>query len=323
MAQIANTYDAYAAKGQREDLENSIYNITPWETPGMSSIGRSDAKAVKHEWQTDALASADASNAQLEGDDYTFSASSPTKRVGNFCQISRKEAIVSGTLDVVDKAGRKSEIGYQMEKRAKELKRDMEKIIFGSNQASSAGTTNSTPRKLGSFLSWVETNASRGSGGANGGYNTGTGLTVAATDGTTRAFAETQVKAVMQSAYSNGGKPTMLMLPPAQKVNFSAFAGIAINRVNIAPNPKEQATIVGAADFYVSDFGNLAIVPNIFMRSRDAILLDPEMAAVGYLRSFRRDRPAKTGDAEKRVVLAEYTLVVRNEAAHGVIADLT
>ena len=124
MAQIANTYDAYAAKASVKTSKIPS-TISRRGNPGMSSIGRSDAKAVKHEWQTDALASADASNAQLEGDDYTFSASSPTKRVGNFCQISRKEAVVSGTLDVVDKAGRKSEIGYQMEKRAKELGRDM------------------------------------------------------------------------------------------------------------------------------------------------------------------------------------------------------
>ena len=319
MTIVAGTYTTYASIGNREQLMDSIYNISPTDTPIMTNIGRAKATAKKIEWQTDTLNAPDTTNAQLEGDDFTYTAPAPTSRVGNFNQISRKVLVVSGSEEAIKKAGRKSEIGYQMAKRSEELKKDMEAILFGSNQASLPGNTTTAPL-AGSFTSWTKTNVSRGAGGANGGFNTGTGLTVAATDGTTRAFTEPMLKAVMQSAYQNGGKPTGLYLPPSQKIAFSSFAGIAVNRVEQAK--KTQATIVGAADFYVSDFGTLGIIPNRLMRSRDAFLIDPTMLKIAYLRPFMRVVPAQTGDAMKRAILVEYTLVVNNEAAHGVVADL-
>jgi hypothetical protein len=323
MAITTGTFTTYPSIGNREQLLDAIYRISPEETPFMSAIGRKKATATKIEWQTDALAAA-AANAQLEGDEYSFSTPTATARVGNFCQISRKEVIISGTEEVIDKAGRKSEIGYQMEKRTAELKRDMEFAFVGSNQASVAGNT-TTARRSGSLSSWLTSNVSRGASGANGGYSSGTGLTVAATDGTQRAFAEAQLKTVMQSAFTNGGKPTLAIMSPGQKVNFSAFAGIATNRVDNAPakSSESQMAIFGAADVYKSDFGNLTAVPDIFSRTRDVYLVDPRYASVAYLRPFTRDVPAKTGDAEKRVVLVEYSLVCDNEAAHGVVADLT
>jgi hypothetical protein len=320
MAQVAETFSSYDAIGQREDLSDIIYNIAPTETPFMSNIGRVKIKAKKHEWQTDTLADA-AANAQIEGDEFTFDAVSPTVRVGNFAQISRKAVVVSGTLEAVDKAGRKREMAYQMAKRSKELKRDMEKALLDNN-ASVAGD-DTTARELGGLPSWLETNTNRGANGADGGYSTGTGLTVAATDGTAgdiRTFAETQLKAVIQSCFTEGADPSIIMVGPHNKGVFSAFTGIADIRKDVPG--KNQATIIGGADMYVSDFGDLAVVPNRFQRERDAFVLDPEYAALGELRAPRRETVAKTGDAMKEVILAEYTLVVKNEKAHGVIADL-
>ena len=161
----------------------------------------------------------------------------------------------------------------------------------------------------------------------HGGFSSGTGLTVAATDGDQRAFAETQIKAVMQSAFQNGGKPTIALCPPSQKVNFSAFAGIAVNRIDNAPakSSESQLAIIGAADVYKSDFGNLTVIPNPQMvsRTRSVHIITPKMMSLAFLRPFERQKLAKTGDAEKRAIVVEYALVVNNEAAHGVVADLS
>jgi hypothetical protein len=176
MAQLAGTTDTYDLKGQREDLMNKIFMITPEDTPFMSNIGRNRGSAVRHEWQTDVLAAPDTSNAQIEGDEYVYADRSPTVRVGNLMQISRKPVNISRTLEVVDKAGRQSEVAYQVAKAGKELKKDMEAILL-ANQASVVGN-NSTARKLGGFAAWLTTNVSRGATAAAGGYNTGTGLVV-------------------------------------------------------------------------------------------------------------------------------------------------
>ena len=324
MAIATGTLTTYATVGIREQLLNSIYNISPEDTPFMSAIGR-DKKAenTKVEWQTDTLAAA-ADSAVLEGDEYSFATPTSTTRPNNFCQINRKTLIVSGTDDAVKKAGRSKETAYQLEKRAKELKTDMELAMVGANQASVAGST-TVIRRTGSLSSWLTSNASRGAGGANGGYNAGTGLTVAATDGTQRAFAETQIKDVMQSAFTNGGKPRIAIMAPGQKRNFSAFASIAVNRVDNQParNSEKQLVIAAAADIYKSDFGNVTATPDNFCRARDVFLVDPNYAETRYLRPFITDTPGKTGDATKKVLLVEWTLVVNNQAAHGVIADLT
>jgi hypothetical protein len=317
------TYKQYDVVGDREDLSDVIYNISPTDTPFMSSVGKTKATAVLHEWQTDSLAAADATNAAVEGADATSATLSPTTRVGNRTQISQKTIQVSGTLDnAIDKAGRKSEKAYQLSKASSELKRDMEKILL-SNQVAAAGTGGGSPtaRKLGALQTWINTNVSLGSSGVAGSLGT-----TAKVDGTNRAFDEDQLKEVVREAYTAGGNPSVVMLSPAKKQEFSAFAGIAEQRY-MAPANK-QSTIVGAADIYLSDFGTLSVVPNRFMTAEAdsgevAFVLDPEYAAIAYLRPFQTNELAKTGDSEKTQLLVEYTLEVKNEAAHGLIGDLT
>ena len=308
------TYQTYTAIGQREDLSDVIYNISPTDTPIMSSIGKSKATAVYHEWQTDSLAAATTNNAAVEGDDATDATMSPTTRLGNYTQIVQKTVKISGTLDAVDKAGRKSEKAYQLAKASAEIKRDIETII-SANQGRSAGNS-STARKLGSLLSWITTNSSVGTSGAD---PTTIGVSTR-TDGTARSFTETILKDVIQQVYTAGGNPKILMVGAYQKQAVSAFAGIAAQRF-MAPSDA-PTTIIGAADVYMSDFGTVSVVPNRFMRTRDALVLDPEYAALAYLRPFATNELAKTGDSEKTQILAELTLEVRNEAAHGIAADL-
>ena len=308
------TLTAHTAIGQREDLLDIIYNISPTDTPIMSSIGKNSATAVLHEWQTDSLATATTGNASVEGADATSATLTPTSRVGNYTQILQKTIQVSGTLDTVNKAGRKSEKSYQLSKASQELKRDMETIIT-ANQGRSAGTS-TTARVMGSLLSWIKTNSSQNTTGVA----PATSGTSTRTDGNLRTATEALLKTVVASIFDNGGNPKAIFVGSAGKQKVSTFAGIAEQRYQ-APADR-QTTIVGAADIYMSDFGELSIVPNRFMRVRDMLILDPEMAAISYLRPFQTNELAKTGDSEKTQIICEATLEVKNEQAHGIVADL-
>ena len=308
------TYTAHTAIGQREDLTDIIYDISPTETPFMSSIGKTKATAVYHEWQTDSLAAATTANAAVEGADATSATLSPTVRLGNYTQIIQKTVQVSGTLDAVNKAGRKSEKAYQLAKASAELKRDLETILL-ANQGRSAGSS-TIARQMGSLLSWIKTNSDFGSGGADPatiGVST-------RTDGTQRTFTEALLRTVVAEVYQSGGSPKILMVGASGKQKVSTFAGIAAQRY-MAPS-NTPTTIIGAADVYMSDFGTMSVVPNRFMRVREALVLDPEYAALAYLRPFQTNELAKTGDSENTQLLAEVTLEVKNEAAHGGIFDL-
>jgi hypothetical protein len=312
------TYQTYTAIGLREDLTDVIYDISPTDTPFMSSIGKTKASATFHEWQTDALA-APALGGAVEGADASTITASPTARVGNRTQIFTKAISVAGTLEAVDKAGRKSEKAYQLAKASAELKRNIELTLL-SNQVAAVGNS-STARTLGGLQAWLNTNYDGGTNGV-----AGSGGSTARVDGTNRTFTETILKTVVQEVYVAGGTPKVLMVNPAHKQLVSAFAGIAAQRY-MAPS-NEPTTIIGAADVYMSDFGTISVVPNRFMNSTNAgnetaFLVDPDMAAVAFLRPFETIELAKTGDSEKTQLLAELTLEVRNQASHGILADLT
>ena len=313
------TYQTYTSIGQREDLSDVIYSISPTDTPFMSSIGKGKATATNHEWQTDALASAVLTNAAVEGDTASDATLGVTTRAGNKTQISQKTVKISGTLEAVDKAGRKSEKAYQLAKASAEIKRDMETTLL-SNQASTNGSSSSA-RKLGGLQTWLATNGDFGTNGVAGASGTTT-----RTNGTNRTFDEATLKTVVKEVYASGGNPKVLMVNPAHKQLVSAFTGIAAQRF-MAP-ADAPTTIIGAADVYLSDFGTISVVPNRFMTSTNtcdeaAFVLDTDMASVAYLRPFQTNELAKTGDAEVTQLLVEYTLQVNNEAAHGIIADLT
>jgi len=313
------TFTRFDAIGAREDLSDVIYNISPTDTPIMSSIGKTKATGVYHEWQTDALAAATTNNALVEGADATSATLSPSTRIGNYTQIVGKTVQVSGTLEAVDKAGRKSEKAYQLAKASAEIKRDIETIIT-ANQGQAVGTSNSTARKMGSLLSYIKTNTSKNGTSVTGVDPTTIGVSTR-TDGSTRTFTETILKDVISKVFVSGGTPSALFVSPALKQVVSGFTGLAAQRYQVPTSG--QATILAGADLYQSDFGVLQIVPNRFMRTRDALVLDPEYAALAYLRPFQTNELAKAGDSDKTQILAELTLEVRNEAAHGGAFDLT
>lgn len=314
MTLATSAFTTYSAVGNREDLSDAIYRIDPTDTPFYSGIESEKASAVKHEWQTQALAAAIDSNAVLEGDDApTANAATATVRLYNYAQIQIKIPRVTGTQRVVDHAGRDDEMAYQEMLKGLELKRDVE-TTFLMNQAAVAGN-GTTIRKLASALSWIKTNVSQAGTSPTAADGTDT-----RTDGTQRAFTEAQLKSVLQQAWTSGGKPDTIMLGAFNKQVFSTFVGRG------TPT-QDQATkkITASADVYESDFGKLKTVPNRFMRTRDCLVLQMDMWARAALpgRNFISFPLSKTGDTDRKQILVEHTLVARNEKASGGVFDLT
>ena len=333
MAVIANTFETYQAKGIREDLSDLISDISPTTTPFQSNIGSRDADNTYFEWQTDALATASGTPV-IEGADLSsFTAVTPTVRLGNYCQINMVDFIISGTEQRVDKAGRASEVGYQSAKAAKELKRNIETACLLNGVGAVVGATN-TARVTAGFPCWLKTNETSTNVTApsySGSTPTGAAQVWKAF-GTPTAFTEAMLKTTMQECYESGGEPSMLMVGPFNKTAVSAFSGIASSRYNV--DGAEPSVIIGAADIYVSDFGNLSVVPNRFFTSvidagvgslmnNWAFLIDPDEVQIATLRPYTIETLAKTGDADKRMILQEWGLQVNNEKAHGVVAGIT
>ena len=320
MAVPTNTVQRAALIGVREDLIEKIANIDPTETPFMSNIGTGKAAQTLHEWQTDGLVAPNGTNAAIEGDDATNDARPLTKRMANYTQLSRKVAQVSDTADAVNKAGRAKQMAYELAKMAPELKRDMETRLCG-NFAAVPGTSGVAGQASGA-VAMVRTNASRGAtgtastlSGTTSGYVSAVG-----TNGTLRAVTEAMLKAAIQLAWNAGGKPKVALMSGLIKQTASTFTGIAQQRRETGDGP---VTIIGAADVYVSDFGNIAFTPSRFTTGRDVLVFDPSMFSVCTLQPMQDKPLAENGNSTRRLLWAEYTLRCDNELAHAVIADVT
>jgi hypothetical protein len=322
MAQPTNTFDSYAAIGNKEDLQDKIYMVSPEKTPVVSSIRRFTATQRLHEWQRDSLATPDKDNAVIEGDDRTGTALTATSRVANTVQLFDKVAVVSATQEKTKSAGRGSEMKYQISKKMVELKRDIEAMVLSDNVAVAGNST--TARKSAGLGAMVYTNISHGGAGATPAHTSGL-ATTAQTAGTNRAFTETLLKTVLQSTYTASGEfPSLISLTPSHKGTFSAFAGIAVNRYQVAKG--KQGVIVGGADVYMSDFGELTAVPNYVQATANAntaFILNPEYMGIAYLGGFKSEPLAKTGHTEKELVSAEACLVVTSETAQAAVKNLT
>lgn len=310
MTAITNTVVTANQKGIRESLSDIIYNISPMDTPFVSSIPKGKVTNTFFEWQTDALASA-ANNKKNEGNDYASSATAftATVRIGNYVQISDKDGTISGTARAVKTAGRKDEFALQVSKRGHELKRDMEFALMQNGTYSS-----SDPRQTRGLAGWIATNCSVGAGaGAAPVPSTNT----APVAGTSRAFTESLLKTNLQNIWTQGGNPTVMMVGAAQKQTVSTFTGNATRM-----DESSDKTLFAAVDVYVSDFGKLKIVPNRFQETSTAFALDLDYWSLQYLRPFYTTELAKTGDADRFLINVEYGLQSSQEAASGQIRDL-
>lgn len=327
MATINNLVQTYSQKGQAEDFEDMIYNVVPWETPVLTAIGRGKASGKFHKWQIDALASPGA-NAQVEGDDISsITAISATTEVGNHLQISYKVVGVTGTMEVVDKYGRTSEMSYQMAKKAKELKTDIDYSIC-QNQKGTVGATNAA-RTSGGMEAWIQTNqqsaTTTSTTTSSGGYQSGGTIEPGSGEGaTTGAFTEANFKSLITTIWNaSTGNPDLIAMAGVNKavMSTSSFAGIATRFRDVGAGQKAQ--IISGVDLYVSDFGTHKLVPSRQMRTRTILALNTDYWATAYLRPFTTTPLAKTGDHERKMLLAEWTLVSRNEKSSGKLVNLS
>jgi hypothetical protein len=327
MAIVSNTVTTYAgSKSIREELSNVIYNIAPTDTPFMSNVKREMVDQPHYEWQTDTLAAASTTGQVIEGDDTpavdTFNA---TNRVGNYAEIRRKVIMVSRTEQKAKKAGIADMLGYQVSQGSKEIKRHMEATLLSDSVAVVGNAT--TARKTAGLGSWIVTNFYSVAGAAGTAPIMSSGSdgypATAAVDGATAiAFTEAHLRTMISNVWTQGGdiEGSMVMVGPVNKAKVSQFTGIATRYRDVAPG--KQASIVGAADMYVGDFGTVSIVPNRFMPENRTYLVDPDMASVAYFDPFKVETLAKTGDAIKRMLIVEYGLKVKNEKAFGTVRGI-
>ena len=318
MALTLNTFASASAIGNREDLTDIIYRISPTATPFINMAAKTTAKATLHEWQVQDLASA-ATNKATEGADATTKTVTPTVRLRSYAQISTKSVSVSNTQNAVLSAGRgKDEMGYQMGLASLELKRDME---YGIHQGvASAGTTGSSPRQVNTLGVWLNDNYDAGASFSAGTYlsaGQGTATGTNNTDGTQAAFTESRLKNVLQKIFTAGGEPDTILLPPGAKQTFSSFTGNATRF-----DKSEDAKLYASVDVYVSDFGELSAIPSRFQRTRDVWVLQSDKWAIAYLRPFQTFDLATTGDAVNKQIVAEYAIEARAPKSSGAVYDI-
>ena len=317
MAVPSNTIQAVGRVGVREDLADKVYELFPDDTPFTSNIGRATASSTYTEWQTDVLSSASATNAAVQGDDTPNTSRANTTRVGTYTQISTKVVAVSTTVEAVNKAGRRSELAREIMKAGREMNTDIELRATG-NYASVAPTASVAGMTAGA-LAWLTSNDNRGAGGADGGFSAG--IVAAATNGTQRTYTEALLKDVIQKCWTNGGNPKMVIMSPTHKATASTFAGIAQQRHEVGD--RGQAKIIAGADVYVSDFGSVQFVPSRFTTGRDAFVVDTDYWDIADLDGLVIEDLAKTGLAKRKLMRREWALRSKNQAASGVVADLS
>lgn len=317
-----NLFQKASLKGNREDLLDKIFNTSPSETPITSAMGRVTAVTDFHEWQTDSLAAASASNKMIDGDDVTLDAQVATVRIGNHLQIFNGTVGVSRRANIVKKAGRGMEMPYLKGKKMLELKRNIEAMVLSPTQVAIAATTAVAGQSGGLGVQCVSNPLHNGAG-ATAAWTSGA-PTAAITAGTNRTFTKALLDTACQNIYTTSGQfAEMLVVSPAHKVLFSAFSGIAQNRLEVKKG-SQQGAVVAGADVYMSDFGSLSVVPHYLMSGGDtAYVLNTDYLDMAFLDGFKTTDLAKTGDSDKVLITADCCLSVRAPTAQAKITNLT
>ena len=318
MTQVAGTTDSFDVVGIAEDIENAIFDISPTMTPILTMAGRKKATNTLHQWQTDSLA-ATTHQPQVEGDDASFATASPTTLLSNYTQINRKTLIVSRTADTVRKYGRAKETARLITKYGKEIKRDMEKSISGLQGSSAGGSSTArVSAGLGAMIAnyRLPTGTGTNTTGTVPGYAAGVWGTT--TSGTASTMVEADFKAALQLAWTDGGDPTNVYLNTANKAYVAGFSGANKYAGFYNPNQgKAQGAIIGGVDVYISDFGTHKLILDRFIGQSNVYMLDPEYVSIAWLDNIKLEPLAKTGDAEKSMLIGEWTLVLENPDAHA------
>ena len=321
MAQATGTTDTYDLVGIAEDVEDVIFNISPTETPFLTMVKRKKVSNTLHQWQTDSLAAA-AANRSIEGDDSTYATATPTVMLANYTQIAKKTVMVSGTADAVRKYGRKEQFAYEIAKRGKELKRDIEFALI-QNQVSSAGGSATARSSAG--IEVMITNRVLGTGNTTGttpGF--AAGVWGAVTDGTSTTMTESDLVSALELAWQDGGDPSVVMVNSTLKRKIATFGGASkFSGVQVQGPRTAQSVVIGGVDLYISDFGEHKIMLNRYQRTGTLLALDPEYVSVGFLRPIKFEERAKTGDATRGELLTEFCLIGDNPDAHAKIQSVS
>lgn len=321
MAVNANTVQTFSQTHIREDLSRIITMTEYTDTPAYSMMRKGKTGSTNPDWLIDSLRPA-GDNAVIEGDNPANDSRQQPVKVRNYTQLMDEVVEMSDTAQAVNTVGNPSnDLNRQVLKAGLAVKRDMEKAITG-NQASVAGNAGTARRSAG-MESWIETNVDVGATGAVGGYNSGTTLVDAPTDGTARPFTEALVKNVLRTGYTNGAtKMSVMMLGPYNKQRFSLFSGIVPLQSNVGQSVK-NASIIASADYYRGDYHTLRVVPNALQRDKTAIILDPSKWECKFLQPFKTEALSKTGHADRRMVKVEFTVCAMDEKSSAKVADLT
>jgi len=321
MAQLTGTTAVGDLVGIAEDIEDVIFRLDPMDTWAFTNAKKKKATNVLHQWQTDALASAVDTNAAIEGDAATYTAASSTTLLGNYTQISQKTVRVSETADAVRKYGRSEELAYQIAKKGKELKRDVEKS-FWSNKGSEAGG-DATARVAAGMEAQFYANYIDGTGGTSAPF--GSGVFVAPTDATasnTLTFTEARLRSALELAWTDGGDPSVLVMGPYQKSRVAAFSGASAFAGFYNEQGKSEGAVIGGVGVYVSDFGNHKVVLSRYVRTKTVFCVDPDYLSIAWLRGIKYRELAKTGDATNGQIICEWTAVCDTPEAHAKLCDL-
>jgi hypothetical protein len=303
------------------------------DTPFLNGCGRGTADNTLFEWQTDELKAA-ASNTQIEGNDYTSTAETEPRRLSNYTQISATQVQSSGTAEAVDFAGRKSTQAYQLAKRAKEMKRDMELMLL-EGTVKAVGSSGAA-RNTACFSTWIGTTAvgtsnvvaaSTGLGITNNGAAAAgpDGTTEAGTGGADTAITIALVNNVAARIWDLGGTPDTILCDSTVKgtISSSTVGGAVVAAPRKDIGSKDNITAVNAVDVLVTDFGTFKVVPDRFIPTTQVDFIDFDLWSVDYLRPFRTETLAKSGDSVKQLLIAEYGLRAKNGNGSGQLKSAT
>jgi hypothetical protein len=320
MAQAIGAHSSYdepiATGGNREDLSDVLFDVSPTETPGITAIKKGKATATAHDWLTDALEDP-ADNAHIEGDNAAPVDAAPRDRLSNYCQIFKKHAVVTGTQEKVLKGGGiKSEMAYQVARRMKAIKRDAELAVFGATAAKEAGD-DLTARHMGNFRSYMSGTSFQGEGTAIA--PTGNGVDLG-TAGVARPLTEDLLKAALAQLWDqSGGNENILALTGAfNRGVVSEFTASSTRYVTT-----DDRKLVASIDVYDGDFHTVTLAPDRFCDPASMLLLDPEYASINDLRPLFTKDLAVLGDSTRKELVWETTLEVCNPLAHILLTDLT
>ena len=310
------TYTSATAIGEREDLSDIIYRVDPDDTPLFSNAQKETTRGIITEWQVQEIASAVDDNHASEGADFSYTNPSPTTRLTNVHQIAVQAASVSNTLDTVDKAGRDKETAYVKVNKGIEQRRDINKSLY-KNEAKST----SEPRKAAKLITWI-TNVDKPSDMAAA---TGDGSDTADLTGTAAALTLAKIDAAMLAAYNDGGNPSMLLMSPTNKQNFSGLSSGSVSTNQITYTAPREASIVGSVSLYLSDFGELSVTVDRTCPNSEMYLIDTDYVCIGSLpgRMFSASDVAPVGDATRFAIVSEYTLIVKAPKAHAAVIGLS